>query len=284
MNLTRRQFIQLGVGAAAAGTLVRSIHETHELDITRHDIHLKRLPEALHNLRVAQLSDIHFYPFQPAAHVAQAVAAINAERPDLVLLTGDFVTSTYRQRNKRAEYAWPCGEALKGLRASLGVYAVLGNHDHHSNADVVTAALNATQTIRVLRNQPVPLERDGRRIWLAGLDSATAHASDPKLALRGVPRNECTLAAVHEPDYADILRQFPVDMQFSGHSHGGQIVFPMVGALYYPWGAHKYPKGHYRLGDYQLYTNRGLGVIGVPMRLMCPPELSLFTLKAGELA
>ncbi len=161
---------------------------------------------------------------------------------------------------------------------------MLGNHDHHSDVDIVTEALNATKTIRVLRNQSVPLERDGKRIWLAGVDSASAHAARVSQTLHGIPTDECTLVAIHEPDYADILRNYPVDMQFSGHSHGGQIVFPVVGALYYPWGAQKYPKGYYRLGEYQLYTNRGLGEIVLPIRMMCPPELSIFTLKSGERA
>ncbi|MDR3763951.1 MAG: metallophosphoesterase [Acidobacteriota bacterium] len=284
MKLTRREFIELGAGTVVAGSIARGLYETHELDITRHDIRLKRLPEAMHNLRVAQLSDIHFYPNHPAGHVARAVAAVNRERPDLVLLTGDFVTSAYHQREQRAQHAWPCAEILRGLRATMGIFAVLGNHDHHSDADVVSAALRSSGNIRLLRNESVPLTRGGSRIWMAGLDSASAHAANVHATLKGIPVTDCVLAAVHEPDFADVLRQFPVDMQFSGHSHGGQIVFPVVGALYYPWGAHKYPRGYYRLGEYQLYTNRGLGEIVLPMRLMCPPELSIFTLKSGTLA
>jgi predicted MPP superfamily phosphohydrolase len=158
---------------------------------------------------------------------------------------------------------------------------VLGNHDYDTNPDIVAEALSAGSRIQVLRNRAVAIERDGARLWLAGIDNVTAHVAKPNLAMRGVPRQECTLAAVHEPDFADEMQRFSVDFQISGHSHGGQIRFPVVGALYLPLWGRKYPLGHYQVGDLQLYTNRGIGVIGLPMRFMCPPEITVFTLKAG---
>jgi len=284
MKLTRRHFLQLSTGAIAGGVLARGFYEPHKTVTVRREIRLARLPEAMDGLRVVQLSDLHFNPYQTREHLARIVSLANAEHPDLVLLTGDFITAGLRQSERipRAEHAWPCAEALRGLDARLGTFAVLGNHDCHSNAEVVSEALNSTGKIKVLRNRAIPLERDGARVWLAGVDNVTARLADADKTLRGIPAQECTLAAVHEPDYADVLRQHPVDMQFSGHSHGGQIVFPVVGPLYLPRLARKYPFGYYRLGNLQLYTNRGIGMIGVPIRFLCPPEMTVFTLRTAK--
>jgi predicted MPP superfamily phosphohydrolase len=133
--------------------------------------------------------------------------------------------------------------------------------------------------IPVLRNQSHPIERSGARLHLVGVDNVTAGHARPEKAFRGVPQNECAIAAVHEPDIADELRKFSADFQMSGHSHGGQIRLPAVGAVVLPPGARKYPRGAYRVGQLQLYTNSGIGVIGLPMRFMCPPEVSIFELR-----
>ena len=254
-----------------------------ETVVSQVGLKLKRLPPAFDGIRIAQLSDIHFNSFMTVSHFDRVIELANAQKPDLVILTGDFVTSPHEVGDRRAsaEQTWPCADALRRLAPRLGCFAVLGNHDYDTDADVVSEALNTGAQIQVLRNRAVALEREGARLWLAGIDNVTANRARPDDALRGVPSQECTLVAVHEPDFADEMRKFPVDFQMSGHSHGGQIRFPVVGALYLPRWARKYPMGHYRFGDFQLYTNRGIGVIGVPMRLMCPPEITVFTLKRG---
>jgi predicted MPP superfamily phosphohydrolase len=282
MSLSRREFLSLSAGALAGGALGTSLYEPHETVVSQVGITLKRLPSAFNGLRIAQLSDIHFNSFMTIGHLDRVIELTNAQKPDLVILTGDFVTALphHRERNARAEQAWPCADVLRRLAGSpLGCFAVLGNHDYDTNADLVAEALSAGARIQVLRNQAVPLERNGARLWLAGIDDVTKTLAKPDVALRGVPRQECTLIAVHEPDFADEMRKFPVDFQMSGHSHGGQIRFPGVGPLYLPRWARKYPLGHYKIGDLQLYTNRGIGVIVLPMRFMCPPEITVFTLK-----
>jgi predicted MPP superfamily phosphohydrolase len=204
-----------------------------------------------------------------------------AQKPDLVILTGDFVTAspTRKDRTARAEHAWPCADVLRRIDSPLGCFAVLGNQDYDTKADVVAEALSTGSRIQVLRNRAIALEREGARLWLAGIDNVTARRANPGYALHGVPKEECTIVAVHEPDFADEMRKFSVDFQMSGHSHGGQVRFPGVGALYLPKGARKYPMGHYQIGELQLYTNRGIGVIGLPMRFLCPPEITIFTLE-----
>ena len=215
------------------------------------------------------------------AQIDHVVDRINGIRPDAVFLTGDFVTAspTGRERTARAEHAWPCADVLRRIESPLGCFAVLGNQDYDTNADVVAEALSTGSRIQVLRNRAIAMERDGARLWLAGIDNVTANRAKPAVALQGVPKQECTLVAVHEPDFADEMRKFPVEFQMSGHSHGGQVRCPGVGALYLPMGARKYPKGHYQLGELQLYTNRGIGVVGIPVRFLCPPEITVFTLR-----
>jgi len=271
------------LSGAALGVAGTSLYEPHETTVSQVGITLKRLHPAFDGLRIAQLSDIHFNSFMTAGHLEKVIEVTNAQKPDVVILTGDFVTAGVSETpsDARAEQAWPCASVLHKLESPLGCYAVLGNHDYDTNADIVAEALSAGARIEVLRNKATVIQKDGARLWLAGVDDVTASRAKPDDALRGVPRQECTIVAVHEPDFADEMLKYPVDLQVSGHSHGGQIRFPVVGALYLPTWARKYPQGYYRFGDYQLYTNRGIGVIGLPMRLMCPPEITIFTLKTS---
>jgi uncharacterized protein len=283
MAISRRNFLKFSAGVLAGGALGTSLHEPQEAIVSQVGVMLRRLPSAFDGIRIAQLSDIHFNPFMTVGHLERVVALTNAQKPDVVILTGDFVTAAShgRKRSARAEQAWPCANVLRQIESRLGCFAVLGNHDCETNADVVTEALSVGARIQVLRNRAIAFERGGARLWLTGIDNVTANRANPDHALRGVPQQECTLVAVHEPDFADVMRKFPVDFQISGHSHGGQIRFPVVGALYLPPLAQKYPLGHYSFGQFQLYTNRGIGVIGLPMRFMCPPEITVFTLRKG---
>lgn len=282
MALSRRKFLEYSAGVLAAGALGNGLYEPHETIVNPVSITLKRLPAVFDGVRIAQLSDIHFNPFMSTSHLERVVDLTNTQTPDLVLLTGDFVTaSAHGRSNSRAEHAWPCANILRQLQAPLGCFAVLGNHDWKTNPEIVTEALSAGSRIQVLRNRSIALERSGARLWLAGIDNVTARRADPDRTLRDVPPQECSVVAVHEPDFADEMRRFPVDFQLSGHSHGGQIRFPVVGALYLPPWARKYPLGHYWFGEFQLYTNCGIGVIGLPMRFLCPPEITIFTLHRG---
>jgi uncharacterized protein len=265
----------------AGGALGNGLYEPQETVVSQVRVTLNRLPSGFDGVRIAQLSDIHFNPFMTSDHLDRVVELTNAQKPDLVILTGDFVTAEHRKRERttRAEHAWPCADVLRRIVSPLGCFAVLGNQDYDTNADVVAEALSSGSRIQVLRNRAIALERDGTRLWLAGIDNVTAVRAKPEVALRGVPKEECTVVAVHEPDFADEIRKFAVDFQISGHSHGGQVRCPGVGALYLPIGARKYPMGHYQIGELQLYTNRGIGVVGLPMRFLCPPEITVFTLR-----
>jgi hypothetical protein len=211
---------------------------------------------------------------------------VNNLRPDLVVLTGDFVTlplfhRRFHNGKRAASAAEPCANLLTELHPRLATVSILGNHDAASDAPMIIETLNS-HGLPVLRNRSIPIEQKGSRIWLSGLDSVWEGHPDLARALHGVPGEELVVLLVHEPDFADRAAHFPVDLQLSGHSHGGQIWLPGIGAPWLPEFAQKYPRGLYKIGPLTLYTNIGLGTIRLPIRLNCPPEVTLFTLRSAQ--
>lgn len=260
-----------------------TLFEPNEPRLIRLEIPLRRLPAALNGFTIAQLSDFHYDPYFSVWPIQKAIKIVNGLSPDLIALTGDFVTipalSDYLHNAKQgADAAEPCALALGQLRSRHGLVAVLGNHDHDSDPDRVTAAL-VSQGIQVLRNTSIPIEMEGARLWVSGVDDVLTGKPDITATLKGIPGEEPVLLLAHEPDFADEAAKLPIDLQLSGHSHGGQIRFPIIGAPYLPDLGKKYPWGLRRIGPLTLYTNIGLGTIRIPARLNCPPEITLFTLR-----
>ena len=245
--------------------------EPHRLTVERLEIAFSELPPGLEGLRIVQLSDLHRGPVVGQEEIARAVARANALAPDLALLTGDYVSLS-------RQYAEPCAAALSALRAPLGRYAVLGNHDHWAGADAVAAALRSAG-LTVLRNQAQRIERGGADVWLIGVDDAFVRKHDLHAALQGVPAAAFKVALMHEPDLADEIARRPVQLQLSGHSHGGQVRLPGIGPLLLPRLGRRYPMGLYRVGQLRLYTNRGVGRVQPALRFNCPPEITLITLR-----
>jgi uncharacterized protein len=283
--VTRRRFLKAGLFGAAGLALYSGEIARHWIEITRRNIALRGLPAPFDGLRIAQLSDIHLDQFTEPFFLRQAVRHINALRPDLVLITGDFVTNGMVTTRKFARgAAWQCADILQGLQCRR-IYAVLGNHDVLVGAKQVSAALRANG-ITVLINSYLPIERGGSRFWLAGVDDPVC--GHPRLelavpaAIRNIP-NEPIVLMSHAPDYADSLMVHPagqaVNVMLSGHTHGGQIRLPVVGALVLPRLGKKYVEGSFTVGSMQLYVNRGLGTVNLPFRLDCPPEITLHTLR-----
>ena len=195
-------------------------------------------------------------------------------------LTGDFITHGSLTFIAGGHAIRRCAEILTTLTAPLR-YAVLGNHDVSFSAATVIKTLGAHGT-PVLVNQYLPIERNGARLWLCGVDDPGTSYPDLDLALPAKPDGPVLLMA-HEPDYADDVLTHPrgslVDLMLAGHSHGGQIRLPFFGPLILPPMAEKYPEGHYRFNQMQLYVNRGIGIVGLPFRLNCPPEITVITLQ-----
>lgn len=284
MNLGRRNFLR-GLALAATGALALGADATFiEPDrpiVTRLEIPLRRLPAAFDGFKIAQLSDFHYDDHFSVVPIKRAVEIVNGLNPDLVVLTGDFVTQPFSYRwqdaQKCANAAGPCAEILRGIRSGNQMLAVLGNHDYGCDHKRVTALLQA-QGIKVLVNHSIALERSGSRLWIAGADD-NPDAGDLRATLRGVPQDEATVMLIHEPDNAEYTQHFPVDLQMSGHSHGGQVVFPLIGPLYLPENGKRFPWGLRQLGSLTLYTNAGIGTMGLPIRFNCPPEVTLYSLR-----
>jgi uncharacterized protein len=285
-STSRRRFLQGGAAVAATGALAivddGVIFEANRPKLVSVEIPLSRLAESWDGFRIAQLSDLHYDDHFSVVPIRKAVDLVNRLQPDLVVVTGDFITSPfvkYRPRLIRAARAIePCAQLLAKVQARFGILASLGNHDVSTDPAHITAVLQA-HGISVLRNRSVPLERDGERLWLSGLDDVLEGKYDLKLTLKGIPPAEPVILLAHEPDFADYVHH--VDLQLSGHSHGGQIRIPLVGAPVLPVMGRKYPCGLRRIGPLTLYTNVGIGTIWMPMRLNCPPEVTLITLRAA---
>jgi uncharacterized protein len=281
---TRRQFF---LRAAAVGTLALAgdslLLEPNRPRIVRRDFFLRRWPQALNGITVALLSDFHYDPYFSVHPLRAAIPMVNSLHPDLIVLTGDFVSAPEFGDEKKAAFAAePCASLLRQMKAPLGLWAVLGNHDDNTDPQHVTRALEA-ENIRVLANQSVPIERGSDRFWLAGVNDVIGGTADLTATLRNVARDEAVVLLAHEPDFADEACRFPIDLQLSGHSHGGQVRLPFLPPLYLPEMARKYVWGTYQVGPLPLYTNAGLGTVTVPVRLNCPPEITLLTLHSPKL-
>lgn len=247
----------------------------------RKEISLKRWPERMDGFTIAFLSDFHYDPIFSIHPIRSAVETVNRVRPDLVALGGDFITSPLiGDRLKAAKDSEPCAELLRSLQAPYGVWGVMGNHDVHSDPRRVTAALRGVG-IGVLTNEAIPIERNGGRFWLAGVGDVLYKGADLQAALHRVTSYEPVVLLAHEPDYADYVAWYPVDLQLSGHSHGGQVRLPLARPFFLPPLARKYYMGLYKIRDLTLYTNRGLGTIRIPVRLNAPPEVTLMTIRRG---
>lgn len=277
---TRRQFLRT---AAAAGSLAITgdalLLEPNRPRLVRKEFFLPRWPERLDGFKVALLSDFHFDPYFSVHPLHAAIPIVNGLHPDLIALTGDFVSAPQVGDERKAAFAAePCARLLRQMAAPHGLWAILGNHDEGTDPEHVTHALQS-ENIQVLANQSAPIERDGARIWLAGVNDVLSDTADLPETLRRVPVGEAVILLAHEPDFADEASRFPVDLQLSGHSHGGQIRIPLLPPLYLPKLAKKYIWGEYHVGPLTLYTNAGLGTLMLPMRFNCPPEITLLTLR-----
>ncbi len=284
LSISRRTFLKL---TAAAGTVALGVDATvfapNRPRVVRMDIALRRWPDRLEGFTIALLSDFHFYPYFSVHPIEACISRVNGLSPDLIVLTGDFVSIPQLggDEEKAASAAEPCADLLRQMQARHGLWAVMGNHDYYTNPSRVTSALQG-RGIKVLANQSSPIEHDGARFWLAGLNDVVSGTADLDETLHPVPESEATILLAHEPDCADQVARYRVDLQLSGHSHGGQVRLPLVPPLFLPKLGKKYVWGLYRIGPLTLYTNPGIGTVVLPVRLNCPPEITLLTLRRSS--
>jgi predicted MPP superfamily phosphohydrolase len=271
---SERVFSQPTPLRAIAASLVqvarRALAEPFMLAVERQSIALERLPAALDGLRIVQLSDIHHSPFTGTRQIERAIETANSLEPDIIALTGDYVSH-------EREFAAPCAELMGRLRARYGVFAVLGNHDHWTDAALITDLFEA-EGIRMLVNKGLRFEKDGASFWLAGVDDTMVGMEDLPLALAGSQQDEMKLLLAHNPIILRRAARAGVDLVLSGHTHGGQITWRSEkGASGKP--RRRLLRGLGRQGKTQIYVTRGLGTVVLPIRYGCPPEISFLELK-----
>ena len=245
------------------------IHAAFEL--TEHHLALENLPESFRGFRIVHLTDIHHGVYFPAEALKAVVELTNELEPDLVAITGDFVT------HSRA-YIDPAAEILGGLRAGEGVFAVLGNHDFRVGADQLTRALDR-QGIQLLRNRHTQLFRRGHACYLVGIDDFRYRA-DLGRAMRGIPQAAPSILLSHNPRIIGAAAKAGVSFVLSGHTHGGQVRLPIVGSIYGRSGKRsRFKSGRDTLGATQIYVSRGIGTVVLPVRYRCPSEIPYFVLE-----
>jgi hypothetical protein len=277
--LTRRNFLKTAGIAAIGLPLYAAEIARHEISIERRTIRLDRLPDEFRALKIVQVSDFHYAEYTEPLFLHEIVHQINRLKPDIVLFTGDFVTIGFASVQRTQDFAYRCTEILGRVECSAR-YAVLGNHDSTFAEPAVIDAL-ALNKITLLNNAYIPLERGNSRLWLAGSGDASNRMMDLDKALPTHLQSDPSpvILMVHEPDVLPQVARRNVDFMLSGHTHGGQVRIPFMPLIHLPPLGKHYIQGLFRLGPTQLYVNRGIGTVGVPMRLNCPPEITVFTLE-----
>ncbi len=267
-----------GAAIAAATLLYARYVEPQWVAVRRLELTLRRLAPEFDGYRIVQISDIHMDRWTTPERLAEIVALVNEQEPDLVAATGDFIT--YSPLSSTAHLAPLLTKPLSGLRAPDGVVAVLGNHDHRADAEGVRPHLQEAGIV-VLANEVRTFRRGGSELHVAGVDSMYMGRDRLGTVLDGLPGDGAAVLLAHEPAFARssaAVGRF--DLQLSGHSHGGQVRFPILGALLYPEHSRPYPDGLYRVRGMHAYTSRGLGTVLSRLRANCRPEISVLTLRS----
>ncbi|HWP49813.1 MAG TPA: metallophosphoesterase [Candidatus Limnocylindrales bacterium] len=255
-----------------AGYLV--LWRRQNLCVNRVTVPISNLPEAYEGYRIVQMTDLHCSRFTPGSWIARWAEQVNALAPHLIVLTGDYISAGDL-------YIEELGEALSGLSAPDGVVAILGNHDYFGDTRRLILALERAG-IKVLRNQGRILNPHKPPLFLAGVDDTWTRRADIKLALAERPKGVPTILLAHDPSLFPEAVENHVDLTLSGHTHGGQVAFPIapktlnLSRLY-----HRFVAGLYRIGSSTLYVSRGAGTTGPPVRLNVSGEISEITLTRG---
>jgi uncharacterized protein len=297
-SISRRSFFRLGLGVLgggaatlAMGALYSTSLEPGWIQVVRQDVVMPRLSREWEGLTIGLLSDLHVGAVVPASHVAKAVAQTNALKPDLVAVVGDFVTGA-------GGYAIACSRELAALEAPMGVFGVLGNHDVWTDPRLIVDMLTRNG-VRVLRDEAIYLERGGSRLALVGVEDAgqsgapgvspevfalrwRGKLSTARGLLRSVQDSDASILLVHNPDVNEFLEDEPLDLALCGHTHGGQVVLPVIGPPLLPSSfGKKYAGGLVQAPSSPVYVTRGVGMTRPAVRLNCRPEVTLLTLRAG---
>ena len=286
LQITRREFLKL-MGVAALDILLLAIGgvgygylmEPNWFKVETIQLKLPRLTRRFSGLRVAQISDIHMGGWMNLERLQRAADLVLEQKPDVLLITGDFlIGGDIAAISEQTIQDLMTG--LARLAASVPTFAVLGNHDYWVDVQTVRQVLSACG-IMELTNTVFTLQREEEMLHLCGVDDLWEGNARLDDVIAQLKDNSSAILLAHEPDFADTsaaTRRF--DLQLSGHTHGGQIVLPWIGPPVLPYLGRKYPSGLYKIGEMFQYTNRGIGMARLPLRINCPPEITLFVLES----
>jgi len=283
----RRVFLERTAAVAAGAPFVAGAYGLFygrlNLEIAPRTIRLPRLPRAFEGLRICQLSDIHIGPFMTEAQIRKYAAIANAQKADLIVLTGDFVTFDPNTQGAVVD-------ALRGLRAPLGVYGSLGNHDAWARVQSSITELFRQAGIRILRGTNVPIAEHGESLNLIGVDFQSERGFGPSPPVRNlladieglVDRERVNILLSHNPDTFDRAAELGIDLSLAGHTHGGQAALEFISPEIAPSRLiTPYVAGWFQKPGGQLYVNRGIGTVFVPIRIGAPPEITVYSLVRG---
>ncbi|MGX6442125.1 metallophosphoesterase [Neobacillus sp. K501] len=284
-TIKRRTFLKTAFGSiltilglSSGGYLYANRIEPSLLEINALDIRHPSIPLSFDGIKIVQFSDTHLGFHYTVKQFKTLIKKINQLQPDLIFFTGDLMD----EPNKFAEIH-KIVPILQELNPPLGKYCVFGNHDHGGYGSDIYRNLMELSNFTVLLNESRPIiQNDGSKIYLIGIDDHMLGRPNLDLAQKQVPSEAFKMLLSHAPDVADEAFTYQIQWQLSGHSHGGQVKIPFVGALVIPPYAQNYPEGLYSIGEnnpLSLYVNRGIGTTRLPFRFMAKPELTVFTLK-----
>ena len=273
--MQRRDFLKGLTTAVLAGLAASSAYaqfiEPFAYEVTQTEIAIEGLPDSFDGFRIVQITDVHHSRLVPLEEVRRVVGLANRAAGDLIVLTGDYTTA-------RRRYIEPCAEVLSELMAPAGVWAVLGNHDHYTDPELTARAL-ARAKINVLGNANTRLRRGAEELQLVGIDDWSWGATDWKRAFKGTDRKRPIILLSHQPRVFAMPETEGVSLILSGHTHGGQISLPLLGAPARFIPEFRFISGLYERNRSKMYVSRGTGMIGLPIRFGVRPEISVIVLR-----
>jgi uncharacterized protein len=289
-KLSRREFLKVITMVSLEATAVGLIGyaygtklEMNWIEITNTTVKLPRLDPAFNGLRLVQISDFHLGQWMNKERLDTVIGMAVDLAPDYFILTGDYLEyQPYGMPNETATYEDNIdiiSSSFSKLSALCPTIAILGNHDHMINAGWVESSLSQAG-VEVLRNSVKTIQRGAAELHIAAVDDVRQKMDRLDQVMEALPENGAAILLAHEPDFADVSAATGrFDLQISGHSHGGQIVLPIIGPPLLPAMGRKYPSGLYYVNNMLLYTNRGIGVTTINARFNCRPEITFFTLS-----
>ncbi len=275
--MTRRTMLTWMMGAGCSACLMGSYPvfiERYLVQFNRYRIPVANLPAAFQGLRIAQVSDAHCGRLMPRWFVNYLLKRVNRAGADVIVCTGDYI---HGREAAQIEVVWPM---LCELCAPLGVYSVLGNHDHWGGAERSLYWLERSG--QNLRGKALALEKDGERLWLAGIGDLWEDPFPVDSVLSQIPERECRIVLAHNPDSADTPFSGRIDLMLSGHTHGGQVRIPFGGAPVLPVKNKTYSSGlKMSTKQQRVFISRGIGWAIYPVRFNCYPEIPILELIQG---